>query len=368
MLSYADWDVLLPLFISAMTNHNLYAMPPVFYHSLYRWYEQNSRVLPWRETDDPYRVWISEIILQQTRVTQGMSYYLRFVERFPTVRSLAETEETEVLRYWQGLGYYSRARNLHRAARQIVAQYGNRMPDTFDQLRALPGVGDYTAGAIASFAYNLPHPAMDGNVYRVLARLYDSDEVFDTTAGKRHFHRLAEDMMDREQPRLFNSAMMELGALQCLPQHPDCAVCPVVDSCLARAHHTVDLLPVRKQRTPLQDRYLTYRIYLCGTQTIIYQRTRKDIWQHLWEFPVEESKELGSANQAPYCDWVHILSHQRLHTRFIVERVASLETLQKQLSASLPDVRIVSWAELDDYPLSRLTEKAVAHFATLIAQ
>lgn len=253
------------------------------YNRLYRWYEQHHRVLPWRETADPYCIWISEIILQQTRVNQGFAYYMRFIERFPDVATLATAHEDEVLRYWQGLGYYSRARNLHKAAQWVMengqfvgGETGKELAENhtdsavpkekadavFHHLRAMAGVGDYTAGAIASFAYNLPYPALDGNVYRVLARLYDCDTAFDTTAGKKYFHQLAEELLDNQHPRLFNSAIMEFGALYCTPTTPDCEQCPIQEWCMGYAHHTVELLPVRKPRPTLRDRYLNYTIYL----------------------------------------------------------------------------------------------------------
>ncbi len=191
-------------------------------YQLYTWYEHNKRILPWRETDDAYSIWVSEIILQQTRVEQGLPYYMRFIERFPTLVSLAQAKEDEVLRYWQGLGYYSRARNIYKAARQLIDNHYSSFPSTFEEIRSLPGVGDYTAGAIAAFAYNLPYPALDGNVYRVLARLTDCEIPFDTSAGKSHFHRVAEELLDRSHPRLFDSALMEFGALFCVPISPDC--------------------------------------------------------------------------------------------------------------------------------------------------
>lgn len=330
--------------------------------SLYRWYDLNRRVLPWRDTTDPYCIWISEIILQQTRVAQGMDYYLRFVSRFPDLRSLALAKEDEVLLCWQGLGYYSRARNLHRAARMLWQQDG-RMPDTFEGLRQMPGVGDYTAGAIASFAYNLPYPALDGNGYRVLARLFDCDTVFDTSAGKRFFHRLADSILDRNNPRLFNSAIMELGALQCVPSLPDCTVCPMLSQCRAHAAGTVALLPVRKPRSELKDRFLTYTVYLSAGQTLIYQRQGKDIWQHLWEFPLKETDSLppsgDSSGHHIYKEYTHILSHRRLHARFVLCPVASLEPVLCELAPSLPSLRVVALSDLSDYALSRLTQKAV---------
>lgn len=349
---------------------------PLFYTSLYRWYDVHHRILPWRETDDPYKIWLSEVILQQTRVSQGMDYYHRFVSAFPTVADLAAADEDEVLRLWQGLGYYSRARNLHKAARLIAESYhsdsGNHhaFPATFRELCALPGVGDYTAGAIASFAYNQPYPALDGNVYRVLSRLFDCDIPFDTSAGKRHFHSLAEEILDREHPRLFNSAIMEFGALYCLPVSPDCDHCPLQVFCRAFEAGTAALLPVRKQRPTLKERWFTYIIYLTPARTtLIRQRTDKDIWHHLYEFPlVEHSSEAewqaykpqaGSQRSAADSKMVftHILSHQRLHAQFVMVPVNELPTLPCTLQ--------VTWEELDKYALSRLTLKALDTLRTL---
>ena len=337
-------------------NHSL------IHNKLSQWYEQHHRILPWRETEDPYRIWISERILQQTRVAQGLEYYMRFVERFPDVRSLASASEDEVLRYWQGLGYYSRARNLHRAAQTIV-QRQSTVFDTpvdisdqasiFQELISLPGIGEYTAGAIASFAFNLPYPALDGNVYRVLARLYDCEIAFDTSAGKKHFHQLANQLLDKDHPRLFNSAIMEFGALHCTPTSPDCAHCPIQECCLAYAHHTVELLPVRKPRTALRDRYLNYTIYCTpDMRTLIQQRTEKDIWQHLYEFPLQETEALlPVAAGIAQVDLKHILSHQRIHARFHIRKVEQLPPI--------PNTIAIPLSSLDDYALSRLTLRAL---------
>lgn len=337
-------------------NHSL------IHNKLSQWYEQHHRILPWRETEDPYRIWISEIILQQTRVAQGLEYYMRFVERFPDVRSLASASEDEVLRYWQGLGYYSRARNLHRAAQTIV-QRQSTVFDTpvdisdqasiFQELISLPGIGEYTAGAIASFAFNLPYPALDGNVYRVLARLYDCEIAFDTSAGKKHFHQLANQLLDPSNPRLFNSAIMEFGALHCTPTSPDCTHCPIQECCLAYAHHTVELLPVRKPRTALRDRYLNYTIYCTpDMRTLIQQRTEKDIWQHLYEFPLQETEALlPVAAGVAQVDLKHILSHQRIHARFHIRKVEQLP--------QIPNTIAIPLSSLDDYALSRLTLRAL---------
>lgn len=316
-----------------------------FHQSLYRWYDSAKRELPWRDTTDPYRIWLSEIILQQTRVQQGMDYWWRFVERFPTVEDLAEADEQEVMRLWQGLGYYSRARNLHKAAKMIVENGWAPFPNTFENVLQLPGVGEYTAGAIMSFAYDAPYPAADGNVYRVLSRLMDCDEAFDTTAGKKLFRQFAWDLLDREHPRLHNSAIMELGALFCTPGQPDCPHCPLVGHCKAVEAGTVALLPVRKERAKLRDRWLLYTVYLTKDgRTLIHQRKEKDIWQHLWEFPLTE---VGSAEELGREDFRHVLSHQRLHARFEMKRASELPELEDYIA--------IRWEQLEDYGLSRLT-------------
>ena len=323
------------------------------YKQLYDWYERNHRVLPWRETEDAYAIWLSEIILQQTRVAQGMEYYMRFIARWPKVEDLAAAEEAEVLREWQGLGYYSRARNLHKAAQMIVERGWSPFPTRFEDIRSLPGIGDYTAGAIASFAYNRPYPAMDGNVYRVVARLLDIDEPFDTTAGKKLFHKHIENLLDRNNPRLFNSAIMEFGALYCTPVLGDsCESCPLQTVCLGYAHHTAELLPVRKPRPKVRDRWFVYHIYTDGTHTLIQRRENpKDIWYHLYEFPCEEhEKEPYTIPHTPY-SFIHVLSHQKLHAQFIVHAVEELPEIEGAI--------VIPWSDLDNFALSRLTLRAI---------
>ena len=321
----------------------------LLYSHLYGWYESNRRVLPWRETEDAYAIWLSEIILQQTRVAQGMEYYLRFVTRWPTVEALASADEAEVLREWQGLGYYSRARNLHKAAQIVVAKGWAPFPTRFEDIRSLPGIGDYTAGAIASFAYNQAYPAMDGNVYRVVARLLDIDEAFDTTVGKKLFHRHIETLLDIAHPRLFNSAIMEFGALHCTPVLGDaCATCPLQAHCLGYAHGTAELLPVRKPRPKVRDRWFTYHIYIKGEETLIRRREEKDIWFHLYEFPCEEGKTDG------VYPFTHLLSHQRLHARYEVHQVDEWPPIE--------GAKVIKWSDLDDYALSRLTLRVLDTF------
>ena len=342
----------------------------LLYKVLEDWYEVNHRILPWRETDDPYKIWISEIILQQTRVAQGMEYYHRLITRFPDIQSLADAEEDEVLLYWQGLGYYSRARNLHKAAQLMknheIFHLSNveclklKDEEIFAALKSMPGVGDYTAGAIASFAFDLPYPALDGNVYRVLSRLYDCEIAFDTTQGKKHFRKLAEDLLDREHPRLFNSAIMELGALHCVPTAPDCSTCPLNTWCKALANNTVELLPVRKPRPKVRDRYLEYTIYISPeNKTLIHQRKGNDIWKHLYEFPVQEIHSLEDAHSGyslevkgeKILELTHVLSHQKLHARFVIKNVPELP--------EIPDTLVVSLSDLDNYAFSRLTLNAI---------
>ena len=343
----------------------------LLYKELEEWYEVNHRILPWRETDDPYKIWISEIILQQTRVAQGMEYYHRLITRFPDIQSLADAKEDEVLLYWQGLGYYSRARNMHKAAQlmknhaifhQAMRLLGDKVrgeeegDEIFAALKSMPGVGDYTAGAIASFAFDLPYPALDGNVYRVLSRLYDCEIAFDTTQGKKHFRKLAEDLLDREHPRLFNSAIMELGALHCVPTAPDCRTCPLNTWCKALANNTVELLPVRKPRPKVRDRYLEYTIYITPERTtLIHQRKGNDIWKHLWEFVcAERSGEEAIRREAKgkkTLELTHVLSHQKLHAKFVIKNVPELP--------AIPDTVVVSLSDLDNYAFSRLTLNAI---------
>ena len=259
------------------------------------WYAQNGRDLPWRRTQDPYAVWLSEIILQQTRIVQGKAYWERFMERFPTVEDLAGASEDEVLRLWEGLGYYSRARNLHAAAKQIVDMGG--FPDTLEGIRSLKGVGDYTAAAIGSICFGLPAAVVDGNVYRVLARHFGISTPVGTTQAKKEFTALAQKLLP-EDASAFNQGMMDFGALQCTPQNPDCAACPLLSSCNAYKTGRTELLPVKKTATAVQERRFNYIYVRCNCDTAIRRRGPGDIWQGLYEPLVETSTKPAHEKQA----------------------------------------------------------------------
>ena len=259
---------------------------------LIRWYQENKRDLPWRNTKDPYKIWISEIILQQTRVVQGYDYYCRFIKRFPDVFALAEADEDEVMKYWQGLGYYSRARNLHEAARSIAGR--GIFPNTYEEVRKLKGVGDYTAAAICSFAYDMPYAVVDGNVYRVLSRWMGVEEPIDTVQGKKLFAALADELLERSVPALYNQAIMDFGAIQCVPSSPSCLFCPLSDSCVALQKGLVDALPVKQHKTKVTNRYFIYFYVHAGEYTFLHKREAGDIWHNLYEFPlVEADREMA---------------------------------------------------------------------------
>ncbi|MBR6456448.1 MAG: A/G-specific adenine glycosylase [Prevotella sp.] len=245
------------------------------------WFRENRRSLPWRETRDPYAIWLSEVILQQTRIAQGTAYWQRFVERWPTVEALAAATEDEVLREWQGLGYYSRARNLHAAAQQIVAM--GHFPDTTEEILRLKGVGDYTAAAIASIAFDLPEAVVDGNVYRVLARYFGIDTPINSTEGKKVFKALAQELLPTGEASAFNQAMMDFGAVQCTPQSPRCLFCPLAETCAARREGRVEALPVKLKTLKITTRHLNYIYIRCNGHTAIHRRGAGDIWQGLWE-------------------------------------------------------------------------------------
>ncbi len=305
-----------------------------FTTKIINWYNQNKRDLPWRENKNPYLIWLSEIILQQTRIAQGTSYFLKFAEKYPTVEKLAQAPEDEILKLWQGLGYYSRARNLHYTSKEIVHKYNGKFPNSFKKLLSLKGIGEYTAAAIASMAFNIPHAAVDGNVYRVLARFFGIDEPIDSSNGKKIFQKIADENMDVYQPGIYNQAVMEFGALLCTPKNPDCENCPLIINCIAKQIDEVEKFPVKKGKTKVKNRYFNYFVLKSGQNTFIKKRTENDIWKNLHEFPMIESEKRSSTQKIidtiptslnpksfiliKETDWrKHILSHQHIHYKFI---------------------------------------------------
>jgi A/G-specific adenine glycosylase len=263
-----------------------------FANSLTRWYLKNKRDLPWRNTQNPYFIWLSEIMLQQTRVAQGMPYFYSFTNAFPTVFDLANASEEQVLKLWQGLGYYSRARNLHKTAQYIASDLNGVFPNTYNELLQLKGVGSYTAAAIASFCYGEIVPVVDGNVYRVLSRYFDIETDILSNSAKKEFSDLAYELMLKDNPALFNQAIMEFGALQCVPKNPNCVVCPLNNSCLALQKNKINQLPVKSKKTKAKNRYFNYLVFLDDHQnTMIQKRTDKGIWHNLYEFPLIETEQ-----------------------------------------------------------------------------
>lgn len=314
-----------------------------FTQTILRWWADNGRDLPWRRTREPYAVWLSEIILQQTRIAQGTAYWHRFLERFPTVEQLAAAPEDEVLRLWEGLGYYSRARNLHAAAQQIVALGG--FPRTLEGIRSLKGVGDYTAAAIGSICFGLPAAVVDGNVYRVLARYFGLAVPVGTGAAKKEFTALAQRLLPEDAPADFNQGMMDFGAMQCTPQRPDCEVCPLRDSCHAFRTGRVSLLPVKKPAAALQERHFNYIYVRFQRQSAIRRRGPGDIWQGLYEplvLPHPAGRLIRSGVK-------HQLTHRTLYADFYLWEPSE--------RPELPEGYFwVKESELDRYAKPRLFE------------
>ncbi|MEM6722372.1 MAG: A/G-specific adenine glycosylase [Bacteroidota bacterium] len=317
-----------------------------FSKEIIRWYLQNKRDLPWRKTKDPYRIWLSEIMLQQTRVAQGLPYYEKFTTTFPTVYDLANAEESQVLKLWQGLGYYSRARNLHYTAKDIVENYNGQFPKTYKELLKLKGVGDYTASAIASICFDEVAPVVDGNVYRVLSRYFNVDLPINSTEGVKKFKELAFEVIDPDDPANFNQAIMEFGAVQCKPQSPYCIICPLNESCEGLKEQRVTMLPVKLKKTKIKHRWFNYLVVLSNqAETLLEERKGKGIWQGLYQFPLLETEKAVeniesyqteiakildiddfSITQFNKKEKIHKLSHQHLHTTFwIVETTDNLK-------------------------------------------
>jgi A/G-specific adenine glycosylase len=330
-----------------------------FSNTLIYWYLQNNRELPWRKTKNPYFIWLSEIMLQQTRVAQGMAYYLKFSENFPTVFDLAKADESTVLKMWQGLGYYSRARNLHYSAKQIADEFNGEFPSTYKEIIKLKGIGDYTASAIASICFNEPTAVVDGNVYRVLSRYFGINTAINSTAGIKEFKALAQTLIDESQPGTHNQAIMDFGALHCKPQNPLCETCPFADSCVALEKKLIKELPVKDKKIKVRNRYFNFLVIKTDDdKTILSERKGKGIWQGLYQFPLIEShkninkEELVTSEEFINLfpdettislfnpkEIVHKLSHQHLYTQFwVVETATSSEAK-------------IKWTDIKKYPV-----------------
>ena len=260
-----------------------------FKKGLLKWFKTNDRPLPWKGEKNPYYIWLSEIILQQTRVEQGLPYFEKFKEHFPTIKELADASEDTVMKLWEGLGYYSRARNLHATAKFIAYSLDGVFPDTHEEILKLKGVGPYTAAAIASFAYGLPYAVVDGNVYRVLSRVFGLDTPIDSTPGKKQFAELADQLLAKRRAGVYNQAIMDFGATQCTPAKPNCTICPFKKRCVALASNTVSTLPVKSKKIKKRERHFNYLLIKCGDTILLHKRTEKDIWQNLYDFPLIEA-------------------------------------------------------------------------------
>lgn len=347
-----------------------------FSKKVVRWFEKNKRDLPWRETKDPFRIWLSEIILQQTRVNQGLPYYLKFVEAFPTVFDLASAPEQKILRLWQGLGYYTRARNLHKCAKEVVSRYNGKFPSTFDELKTLPGIGDYTAAAIASIAFGQPVAVVDGNVFRVLARIFGIDTPINTPEGKRIFTTLANEFVPKENPDVHNQAMMEFGARFCTPRNPSCETCTFQSDCFAFKNSLQHQLPVKLQLKKARKRYFYYFVIRQGKSLLMKKREEKDIWHGLYDFveietnrPVDpeklfsENETLKKFRKGKLTDvsgmYKHILSHQLIYARFI--QVSLLQNAALNGSA----LKFYSIKKVGDLPKPVLISKFLSDYGIL---
>ena len=340
-----------------------------FSNILINWYNKNKRALPWRESHDPYRIWLSEILLQQTRVAQGLPYYYRFLEAFPDIKALAKASEKEVLRLWQGLGYYSRARNLHFTAKTIVADHKAEMPDSYAGLIKLKGIGKYTASAIASFAYNEKVAVVDGNVYRVLSRVFGLKEDISSPSGQKQFQQLADELLPDKNSDSYNQAIMEFGALHCTPKNPLCETCPLAFMCYAFAKNEQSALPVKLKKTAKVNRYFHYLVLKSGNKYLLKERKGKGIWQGLYEFPVAEENslmEIGKLLKKQFGkdakealiksesrEYKHILSHQNLYVKFWV--IESVEIAEKLINKE--EFRFFTVKAIHDLPKPVLINK-----------
>jgi len=342
-----------------------------FSSTLLRWYKKHKRDLPWRKTKDPYIIWLSEIILQQTRVNQGLPYFLKFVKKYPTVKRFADAALQDILKLWQGLGYYSRARNMHQTANNIVNHYDGKFPNHFNDLLKLKGVGEYTASAISSIAFNKPFPVVDGNVVRVLSRYFGIKDSYYALTSKKKFTKKARELMGKYPPSEFNQAMMEFGALQCVPKKPACIICPLNKTCYAKTNNAIDKLPKQIDRPKIRQRYFDYLVLHHKKKIYLQKRIEDDIWKNLFDFPAIESKKFKSENSFkksnilnaifPNCNlaiqsvskvYHHKLSHQQLHARFW-----SVQILNKNSSTSFKDLILADEKALKIFPFPKLIER-----------
>ncbi|MFN8349279.1 MAG: A/G-specific adenine glycosylase [Spirosomataceae bacterium] len=334
-----------------------------FAEKVIRWYKHNHRDLPWRHTRDPYFIWLSEVILQQTRIAQGLPYYERFITAYPTVFDLASAPEQEVIRHWQGLGYYSRARNLHQTAKYIVRELDGRFPDSYLGLLQLKGIGPYTAAAIASFAYDEAVAVVDGNVYRVLARVFGIETDISSTQGQKQFSQLANRLIPPDRPAIYNQAVMEFGAIHCTPLSPDCLLCPLQAECNANATGRVNQLPVKLKKTKVRERFFNYFVFVQGDLVAMRQRTERDVWAQLYDFHLIETDSLiSSPDELPDSEslsellskaaimpptrvYTQLLSHQRIRAQFWIAQISP------EITLSLPEnLTFFTHADIDNVP------------------
>lgn len=311
------------------------------------WYHKNKRDLPWRRTSDPYKIWLSEIILQQTRVDQGMAYYKRFVAKYPKVKNLAAADEDDILKLWQGLGYYSRARNLHHAAKDVMSRFKGKFPVDYDDIRSLKGIGDYTASAIASFAYHEKYAVVDGNVFRVLSRYLGISTPVNSVSAKKEFTEAALLLMGNHSPHDFNQAIMEFGAMQCKPASPSCGSCPLNNSCFAFSKNKVGSLPVKGKKIVVRKRYFNYLCIHHGENIELRKRTEKDIWKNLYDFPmIETGKKISTEKLLQMEEWKKFFSKNKAHL-FSESKTIKHQLTHQTIFAKFFGIRVSSALSLD---------------------
>lgn len=331
---------------------------------LLTWYRESKRALPWRENKDPYSIWLSEIILQQTRVEQGLPYYLKIIDRYPTVIHLADASEQDVLKMWQGLGYYSRARNMLKCAKVVKEQHNGIFPNDFQSLLALPGIGDYTASAIASIAFSEKTPVVDGNVFRVISRWFNLEDDIAKPKTKKIFKDISFELMDKHDPGTYNQALMELGAMVCTPKSPNCIACIVHEACEARANDSVALRPVKSKQVKVKDRSLDYHFLTDGGYCLVRERVEQDIWKGLYEFVENDSwipngKKEGEIRLLNTKKMQHLLTHRRLLITIKLYKMAVLPQIKGYQKVKLTD--------LQKYPVPKPLEKFISELDDLLA-